>query len=560
MRKLERNYSGTRKMFRIMSVFLILCMLMSTVSLQRILADEPTKISKESLIPSSVVVSAPTALSNISLPQSEYGSLAWENGSVVPNAYEGTYSVIFKSNGKGDLSQISGYDAGSGTLKGTVRVVVKSLAPAPTATPSPAAEETPEVTVQPTQTPVPETTKEPEETPVPENTGEPDKNVGEEPSKDSDSEGSEKEDADEGKDSEDGVAEGDKNSSSGIEEEQGEPGESGKEDKEDTDDSDEQSGGQDSEKDESDMDSEDGEKEESKGDENGGKEDADQDQTDTDEDADEKEDATDDIEEGINDITEEDLEETAEKQPQTVDPEAVPQDQATVATQNHTCNGINVSGDFLPWYVQFRVSSGDGYEFSNESEANIFQSYELELWDLMNNQPYEIPEGKYVTVSIPVREGYEYTIEHLLADGSSETIIPTVYGSTMVFSVDSFSPFGIAGSKPLVGDEIAENGYKKDTPTPTAKPSASASERNSVSEKNSGAENTGNESYGESNGSSKNSSSVERTVTYKNTTAKAVQTGDTTAILPFVILAIVGLVVVAAIVIIILVLNSKRRK
>ena len=74
MRKLERNYSGTRKMFRIMSVILILCMLMSTVSLQRILADEPAKLSKESLIPSSVVVSAPIALSNISLPQSEYGS------------------------------------------------------------------------------------------------------------------------------------------------------------------------------------------------------------------------------------------------------------------------------------------------------------------------------------------------------------------------------------------------------------------------------------------------------------------------------------------------------
>ena len=292
---------------------------------------------------------------------------------MVPNAYEGTYSVIFKSNGKGDLSQISGYDAGSGTLKGTVRVVVKSLAPAPTATPSPAAEETPEVTVQPTQTPVPETTKEPEETPVPENTGEPDKNVGEEPSKDSDSEGSEKEDADEGKDSEDGVAEGDKNSSSGIEEEQGEPGESGKED---TNDSDEQSGGQDSEKTNPIWILKMERKRSPKEMRTAEKRMLIRTMTDTDEDADEKEDATDDIEEGINDITEEDLEETAEKQPQTVDPEAVPQDQATVATQNHTCNGINVSGDFLPWYVQFRVSSGDGYEFSNESEANIFQSYE----------------------------------------------------------------------------------------------------------------------------------------------------------------------------------------
>lgn len=554
MRKLERNYSGTRKMFRIMSVILILCMLMSTVSLQRILADEPAKLSKESLIPSSVVVSAPIALSNISLPQSEYGSLAWENGSAVPNSYEGTYAVIFKSNGRGDLSQISGYDAGSGTLKGTVRVVVKSLEPTPTATPSPTAEVTPEVTVQPTQTPVPETTEEPEETPAPENTGEPDKNTGEEPSKDSDGEDSEKEDAaDEGKDSEDGATEENGDSSSDGEEEQGELG------KEDTDDSDEQPDDQDSEKNEPDKGSEDGEKEESEGEENSG-EDADQAQTDTDEDDDEKDEAADDIEEGINDITEEDLKEVAEEQPQTVDPEAVPQDQATVATQNHTCNGINVSGDFLPWYVQFRVSSGDGYEFSNESEANIFQSYELELWDLMNNQPYEIPEGKYVTVSILVREGYEYTIEHLLEDGSSETIIPTVYGSTMVFSVDSFSPFGIAGSKPLVGDEIAENGYKKDTPTPTAKPSAGTSDRNVVSEKNSGAENTENINYNESNSSSKNSSSVERTVTYKNTTAKAVQTGDTTAILPFVILAIAGLVVVAAIVIIILVLNSKRRK
>ncbi|MFQ8690446.1 MAG: hypothetical protein ACLR9K_11355, partial [Blautia sp.] len=265
------------------------------------------------------------------------------------------------------------------------------------------------------------------------------------------------------------------------------------------------------------------------------------------------------VQPGINDITDQDLEDTSKDQPKTVDPEAVPQDQATVATQNHTCNGINISADFLPWYVQFRVTSGDGYEFSNEESANVFQSYELELWDLMNDQPYEIPQGKYVTVSIPVKEGYEYTIEHLLSDGSSETIIPTVYGGTMVFSVNSFSPFGIAGSKPLVGDEIAENGYDGSTvtPKPTQKPSTSNSDKSENSSTTSTPK-----AQRETTGSTvnNNSSNVERTVTYQNTTTKPVQTGDTTAILPFVIMAVVGLAAIAAIIIIVLVVNRKRRK
>lgn len=40
-----------------------------------------------------------------------------------------------------------------------------------------------------------------------------------------------------------------------------------------------------------------------------------------------------------------------------------------------------------------------------------------------------------------------------------ETIVPSVDGSTMIFSTHSFSPFGIAGSKTLVGEEIEEDGY-----------------------------------------------------------------------------------------------------
>ena len=33
------------------------------------------------------------------------------------------------------------------------------------------------------------------------------------------------------------------------------------------------------------------------------------------------------------------------------------QEMAEMAEQNHTCNGISVSGINLPWYVQFRATS-----------------------------------------------------------------------------------------------------------------------------------------------------------------------------------------------------------
>ena len=498
MKKLIQDCAGAKCFLRILSVLLVLCMMLSTVSLRVILAEGQPEVSRGLLIPSSVVISDPTALRNISLPQSEYGSLSWENGSAVPSSYQSSYPVIFKSNGKTDLSKIEGYDAGSGTLKGSVQVVVKNLAPTATPEQTPTVTETP--TVEPTQTPDPEVSGENQSGAADNSAGQDDSNkddgkndAGENGSGDTD-------ESETGKD--DGKNDADE-SETGKDDGKNDAGESGA-DKEDV--------GKDTE-----------------------------------------------VQPGINDITDQDLEDTSKDQPKTVDPEAVPQDQATVATQNHTCNGINISADFLPWYVQFRVTSGDGYEFSNEESANVFQSYELELWDLMNDQPYEIPQGKYVTVSIPVKEGYEYTIEHLLSDGSSETIIPTVYGGTMVFSVNSFSPFGIAGSKPLVGDEIAENGYDGSTvtPKPTQKPSTSNSDKSENSSTTSTPK-----AQRETTGSTvnNNSSNVERTVTYQNTTTKPVQTGDTTAILPFVIMAVVGLAAIAAIIIIVLVVNRKRRK
>ena len=154
--------------------------------------------------------------------------------------------------------------------------------------------------------------------------------------------------------------------------------------------------------------------------------------------------------------------------PDTVEEGLTAEEQALAAAVNHNCEGIQVSGVDLPWYVQFQVTSGEEYEFKNEDKATIFQSFEFKLWDLKNNTEYEIPDGQYISVTIPVKEGYEYSIEHLLDNGATETIIPSVNGSTMVFSTHSFSPFGIAGFRPIVGDEIANGAYGDNgTPTPT---------------------------------------------------------------------------------------------
>lgn len=281
------------------------------------------------------------------------------------------------------------------------------------------------------------------------------------------------------------------------------------------------------------------------------------------------------------------------------------EEQAERAMINHSCNGIFVSGINLPWYVQFRVSSGESYEFSNEAEASIFQSYEFELWDLQNNTEYEIPDGEYISVTIPVKEGYDYIIEHLLDNGATETIIPSVEGGTMVFSTHSFSPFGIAGSKQLVGPDFGLDISITPTPTPTVTPTAnpsqipgtasggSSSGTTSGGSTGSGSGNSGSsvsggstsggiaigdnnsgtslagsdgngsgntsQNYSDSNtgsaeestavsgGDNSSNSSSQSTGNLSSTKDKAVATGDTTQILPFVILIMAAVVIIGAV-------------
>ena len=253
-------------------------------------------------------------------------------------------------------------------------------------------------------------------------------------------------------------------------------------------------------------------------------------------------------------IFDRDKESEKDTRPDEFEDDLTEEEKAAAAAENHTCNGISVSGINLPWYVQFRVSSGDDYEFTNETEANIFKSYEFELWDLKNDTEYHVPDGEYISVTVPVKAGYEYTIEHLLDNGAMETIVPSVDGSTMVFSTHSFSPFGIAGSKPLVGEEIASDGYEDTSESQaTATPSAAASSaaennrtENTVTSAASGSDNSGSQSSSQTTADqNETDTSVQED---SSDSTDAVNTGDSTPIAPFVILAAAAVVIIAVII------------
>jgi hypothetical protein len=264
---------------------------------------------------------------------------------------------------------------------------------------------------------------------------------------------------------------------------------------------------------------------------------------------------------------------TKDQRPVTIEENPTEEQIEMLAQENHTSAGISVSGIDLPWYVQFRVSSGDSYQFTNEEDAAIFQSFEFELWDLQNDTEYEIPDGEYISVTVPVKEGYEYTIEHILDNGAMEIIIPSVDGDTMVFSTHSFSPFGIAGSKPIVGSDIAEAGYGDDSDSTGNVSSTPTADQNGSTEKNSSQvtaqENTSSSSDSasggttvESTGSTDNTDNDTGNTNTKNTDTKTsntdsksvsgntVNTGDTTNIAPFVILVVAAAAIIVAVVVI----------
>ena len=525
-------------------------------------AENSSGIESGAVIPDNITIDSPTALANIALPSNAYGTLSWADSSYVPDKRVQSCGVVFKPAAGADLSGLPGWDSNSGTLTGSVTVVVSSL----------------------------DSTEE---------------NSGSEESSDSSDSGESYEtddkeengtdvnesDADTSvKETEDNAAENEEKNeglqddSTQENENKEDPETTGKTEQSSSDSSDTTDAGAEENRDPEITEtpevtaapSEDNKTQEGEGAEvtetpavtitPAAEDDMDPDAASENRD-DENHEKNNDAEiTAIPEITETpDTEEnkdnifdrkddTEDKRPQNAATDLTETEKEEIASQNHTCDGITVSGIDLPWYVQFRVSGGEDYQFTNEEDATIFKSYEFELWDTQNNTEYKIPDGEYISVTVPVKAGYTYSIEHLLDNGAMETIIPSVDGDTMTFSTHSFSPFGIAGSKSLVGPDAESNTGTAVTPAAAAASSdtAVADTANSAETDdtdNNEAETSRNltsDSADDQTASSQNSDTAEDEAEDQSsatTSKKQVNTGDNTQILPFVILFVAAAVV-----------------
>ena len=525
-------------------------LMVGQVSISSVYAGS-TSVQLSSLIPDNVTVEQPMPLSDISLPDSEYGTLSWVDSSSVPSERVQSYDVVFKPYDSSVLSKISGWDGESDEIYGSVTVVVSGM--------------------------------------------ESNSEESDEWNEDS------SDDYDENQDNYD-----EDQDSSGANEEQKD--DSAEDDQEVTPEATAAPSKEENSEEETEITEKPSEKTEDE---------SETVKTDTKEEQDSEDNKAEDTTEEDAKVTPSETPEvietpeatetpetpeTTETPKATVTPEAdkdnifdaadkdIKEDnrstdfvedltdaqKAELAEENHSANGITVSGIDLPYYVQFRVTSGDDYEFTNASEANVFQSYEFELWDLKNDTEYEVPDGEYVSVTVPVKAGYSYTIEHLLDSGAMETIVPSVDGSTMIFSTHSFSPFGIAGSKTLVGEEIEEDGYDTGvvTETPDSVQAADLTPAGDNTADTADSSNAASDSTADTSevtsapadstdqtAADTSSSTDQNSEEDGSSSVKAVHTGDNTIIWPFVILAVLaGVVALALIIFLIIVAIEKKNK
>ena len=490
-----------------------------------VMAESTAEVQDSSLIPDNVTVEQPVPLSEISLPKSDYGTLSWVDSSSVPSKRVQSYDVIFHPYNKADLVKFSGWDGQSDAIYSSVTVVVSSFSKDTDYTDSSYENSDSQETQENGNTGEngeDTTTETPGSTEISDN----DEIKGESAAKDQDTPDTvdadtdaddtldKAQDTEETPDNKDVSADTEKNDSADVTE------------------TPEVTAAPD--------DAENPEVTETP------------EVTDT-PDATETPEITEAPEadkDNIFDGTEKEI--APDQRVQTVTGEELSdEEKVELAATNHTCNGISVSGINLPWYVQFRAASGENYEFSNEAEANLFKSYEFELWDLKNNTEYEIPDGEYISVTVPVKAGYDYTIEHLLDSGAMETIVPSVDGSTMVFSTHSFSPFGIAGSKTLVGEEIEDGSYSSGTTTissATVSPTSATSSSTATAANSSTSGTSVRSSSDQSNQNTTDTSTSDQSTQNGSSSVKAVSTGDSTPILPFVIIGIAAAVIVAVLI------------
>lgn len=489
-----------------------------------VMAGSTAEVQVSSLIPDNVTVEQPVPLSEISLPKSDYGTLSWVDSSSVPSKRVQSYDVVFRPYKAADLAKFSGWDGQSDTIYSSVTVVVSSFSKDTDYTDSSYENSDSQETQENGNT---GENGEDTTTETPGNTEISDNGEVKDESEAKDQDTPDTVDTDDTADKAQDTAETPDNKDVSTDTE--------KKDSADATETPEVTAAPDN--------AENLEVTETPETTETPDVTATPDVTETPEITETPEDDKDNIFDG----TEKEI--VPDQRAQTLaEEEPSDEEKIELAATNHTCNGISVSGINLPWYVQFRAASGENYEFSNEAEANLFKSYEFELWDLKNNTEYEIPDGEYISVTVPVKAGYDYTIEHLLDSGAMETIVPSVDGSTMVFSTHSFSPFGIAGSKTLVGEEIEDGSYSSGTTTTastTVSPATAASSSTTTAANNS---TSGTSVQSSSDQSGTDNSTSDQGAQSGSSSVKAVSTGDSTPILPFVIIGIAAAVIVAVLV------------
>lgn len=514
-------------------------------------AGSSSGIETGAMILDNITIDTPTALANVALPSNEYGTLSWVDGSYVPQKRVQSCEVVFKPSAGADLSGLPGWDSASETLTGYVTVVVSSLDSAS----------------EDTDNDEQKDSSQSDESYDTENSDKDSKDVSDkETQQDSKDENADQEDS--SSDSSSADSSTDKNSDSSTDVKDPAEEDKNEEDPEVTEVPDitvtpvQKDDSQNTE-----------EKEEetaettvtpAASDTGDNTEDTDNNKKENNSEITEIPEITENPDENTDNIFDR-KDEPEDKRPQNAATDITETEMEAIAQQNHTCDGITVSGIDLPWYVQFRVSGGDDYQFTNEEDAAIFKSYEFELWDTQKNTEYKIPDGEYISVTVPVKAGYTYSIEHLLDNGAMETIIPSVDGDTMTFSTHSFSPFGIAGSKSLVGPDAGSDSSV--TVTPAADTSSSdTGASSSVDTSSDSSESTdemdtsqdlssGTAELTDSSSQNDTESSESEDQSSQAKSKKQVNTGDTTQILPFVILFVAAAVVAGVVVFL-----KKRKK
>ena len=574
-------------------------------------AGSSSGIESGAVIPDNITIDSPTALSNVALPSNSYGTLSWVDGSYVPEKRVQSCAVVFKPSTGADLSGLPGWDSSSGTLTGYVTVVISSLDSSSDENESADSssdkaydesdsykDENDSENKDDTSESSAETSDEKSEDSSSEETAE-NGNVSEGDSYESSSET--ENGKDDNKDSTDVTETPDAQDSSSDKTNTDKNEETADNDNADEkkDNTEDNTTDDSADKDSTDKDTADNadpditetpeatvtpSENENKADqdkdtdvtktpevtvtpaEDDSKTDSSSDTDKEDAEKDNKKDSKDETPD-VTETPEEDKDnifdrkdEEEDKRPQNAGTDLTETEKEQTAARNHTCDGITVSGIDLPWYVQFRVSGGEDYEFTNEEDATIFKSYEFELWDTQKNTEYKIPDGEYISVTVPVKAGYIYSIEHLLDNGAMETIIPSVDGGTMTFSTHSFSPFGIAGSKSLVGPDAgtdSSSNTTKTTPAATSSTDTTSSSDTPDITGSDGTENTDSAANLDTSAdlssgtadlegtSSQNSTSSDESEDEASqaTSKKQVNTGDNTQILPFVILFVAAAVV-----------------